>query len=150
MATRDDVAASSAPPGPAVRRLDCWAGLLDMLLDNPAVFMAGILLAMWLVLSRLSPYFFTLDNLFEITVQAAVIALIAVGQTFVILSAGIDLSVGAVLAASSVVAIARDGPGLRSDRRHRRRTAVRRGLRRRQRRSPSASSASRPSSRRWA
>jgi ribose transport system permease protein len=80
------------------------ARLLDMILDNPAVFMAGILLAMWLVLSRLSPYFFTLDNLLEITVQAAVIALLAVGQTFVILSAGIDLSVGAVLAASSVVA----------------------------------------------
>ena len=66
--------------------------------------MAGILLAMWLILSRLSPYFFTLDNLFEITIQAAVIALIAVGQTFVILSGGIDLSVGAVLAATSVVA----------------------------------------------
>jgi ribose transport system permease protein len=81
-----------------------WAGLLETILDNPAVFMAGILLAMWLVLSRLSPYFFTLDNLLEITVQAAVIALLAVGQTFVVLSAGIDLSVGAVLAASSVVA----------------------------------------------
>ena len=49
--------------------------------------MAGILLAMWPVLSRLSPYFFTVDNLLEITIQAAVIALIAVGQTFVILSA---------------------------------------------------------------
>jgi ribose transport system permease protein len=81
-----------------------WTGLLETILDNPAVFMAGILLTMWLVLSRLSPYFFTLDNLLEITVQAAVIALLAVGQTFVILSAGIDLSVGAVLAASSVAA----------------------------------------------
>ena len=109
------------------------AGLLDMLLDNPAVFMAGILLAMWLILSRLSPYFFTLDNLFEITIQAAVIALIAVGQTFVILSGGIDLSVGAVLAATERRRLDRDGPRLRSDRRHRRRTAVRRGVRRRQR-----------------
>jgi ribose transport system permease protein len=66
--------------------------------------MAGILLAMWLILWRLSSYFLTLDNLFEITIQAAVIALIAVGQTFVILSGGIDLSVGAVLAATTVLA----------------------------------------------
>jgi ribose transport system permease protein len=94
-----------APPAVADRaEARWWDGVLDLVLDNPAIFMAGILLAMWLVLSRLSPYFFTVDNLFEITVQAAVIALIAVGQTFVILSAGIDLSVGSVLAATTVVA----------------------------------------------
>jgi len=81
-----------------------WTRSLEAILDNPALFMAGILLAMWAILSRLSPFFFTLDNLFEITIQAAVIALIAVGQTFVILSGGIDLSVGAVLAATTVVA----------------------------------------------
>jgi ribose transport system permease protein len=82
--------------------------------NNPALFMSLILIAMWLVLSRLSPHFLTVDNLFEITIQAAVIALIAVGQTFVILSGGIDLSVGAVLAATTVVAsIAMDrGVGL--------------------------------------
>ncbi len=97
-------ATSEVTAGPAASERRRWGGLLETILDNPAVFMAGILLAMWLVLSRLSPYFFTLDNLLEITVQAAVIALLAVGQTFVILSAGIDLSVGAVLAASSVVA----------------------------------------------
>ena len=71
-------------------------------IDNPTVFTAGILLVMWLVLSQLSPFFFTVSNLFEITVQAAVIALIAVGQTFVILAKGIDLSVGAILAAAAV------------------------------------------------
>ena len=98
-ALHETLAAEDARPGHR-----WWARLLDTILDSPAVFMAGILLAMWLVLSRLSPYFFTLDNLLEITIQAAVIALLAVGQTFVILSAGIDLSVGAVLAASSVVA----------------------------------------------
>jgi ribose transport system permease protein len=103
VATRDST--PQAPPA-AVGRPDSrwWGRLFDLVLDNPAIFMAGILLAMWLILSRLSPYFFTVDNLFEITIQAAVIALIAVGQTFVILSAGIDLSVGAVLAATTVVA----------------------------------------------
>jgi ribose transport system permease protein len=81
-----------------------WARSLEMILDNPALFMAGILLMMWAILSRLSPFFLSVDNLFEITIQAAVIAMIAVGQTFVILSGGIDLSVGSVLSATTVVA----------------------------------------------
>jgi ribose transport system permease protein len=88
-----------------------WARLLDLVLDNPALFMAGILLAMWAILGRLSPFFFSIDNLFEITIQAAVIAIIAVGQTFVILSGGIDLSVGAVLAATTVIAALTMGAG---------------------------------------
>ena len=53
-----------------------------------------ILAIMWAVLAFLSPYFFTVHNLFEITLQMAVIAIIAAGETFVILSAGIDLSGG--------------------------------------------------------
>ncbi|MDD9993323.1 MAG: ABC transporter permease, partial [Rhodospirillales bacterium] len=87
------------PKSPAGRLLGAAERAI---IDNPTVFTAGILLLLWLILSQLSPYFFTVSNLFEITVQAAVIALIAVGQTFVILSKGIDLSVGAILAASAV------------------------------------------------
>lgn len=62
-----------------------------------------ILLLIWLVLSFLSPYFFTVHNLFEITLQAAVFAIIAAGETFVIFSGGIDLSVGSVFAFASIV-----------------------------------------------
>ena len=62
-----------------------------------------ILLLIWLVLSLLSPYFFTVNNLFEITLQSAVFAIIAAGETFVIFSGGIDLSVGSVFAFSSIV-----------------------------------------------
>ena len=103
MASRD-VAPRAAPTVGSARVVPIWTRVLEVVLDNPALFMAGILLAMWAVLSRLSPFFFSLDNLLEITIQAAVIAMIAVGQTFVILSGGIDLSVGAVLAATTVVA----------------------------------------------
>jgi ribose transport system permease protein len=99
-----DVAPRAAPTVGSARVVPIWTRVLEVVLDNPALFMAGILLAMWAVLSRLSPFFFSLDNLLEITIQAAVIAMIAVGQTFVILSGGIDLSVGAVLAATAVVA----------------------------------------------
>ena len=65
--------------------------------------MLVILVLMWVVLGLLSPYFFTVSNLFEITLQTAVIAIIGAGMTFVILSGGIDLSVGSVFACSAVI-----------------------------------------------
>jgi len=54
--------------------------------------------------SSLSPYFFTADNILNVTLQTSIIAIIAVGMTFVILTAGIDLSVGAMVAFSGVIA----------------------------------------------
>ncbi|MBO1518682.1 ribose ABC transporter permease [Oceanisphaera pacifica] len=56
------------------------------------------LLILIAVVSALNPYFFTLDNLLNILRQTSVNAIIAVGMTLVILTAGIDLSVGSVLA----------------------------------------------------
>ncbi|MDN3696299.1 ribose ABC transporter permease [Vibrio sp. 03-59-1] len=50
------------------------------------------------VVSFLNPNFFTLDNILNILRQTSVNAIIAVGMTLVILTAGIDLSVGSVLA----------------------------------------------------
>jgi len=73
------------------------------LFRHQAISMLFILIIMWGVLGILSPYFFTVDNLFEITLQTAVIAIIGAGMTFVILSGGIDLSVGSVFACSAVV-----------------------------------------------
>ncbi len=61
------------------------------------------LLGMALVLSLLSPHFLTLGNIFAIGVQMAVIAIMAIGQMMIIISAGIDLSVGSVLALSGVI-----------------------------------------------
>ena len=51
----------------------------------------------------LSPYFLTASNLMNVAQQSAIIAVISVGMTFVIITAGIDLSVGSVLAFSGVV-----------------------------------------------
>ncbi len=72
------------------------------LLNSQTLFMFLFLLSMWLVFSQLSPHFFTIHNFREITVQASVISMVAAGQTFVILSAGIDLGAGAIVALSSV------------------------------------------------
>lgn len=56
------------------------------------------------LLSLASPYFLTTGNLSNVLVQASVIALLAGGQTFVILTAGVDLAVGAVTALAGAVA----------------------------------------------
>jgi ribose transport system permease protein len=60
-----------------------------------------VLLSVFLTL--LSPVFLTFDNLFNVGTQIAVIAILALGQTFVIVSGGIDLSMGSVLALSGIV-----------------------------------------------
>jgi ribose transport system permease protein len=65
----------------------------------------GLLFALLLlsaVLSVISPQFLTVQNLLNLFLQATVIATIAVGMTLVILTAGIDLSVGSVLAFTAV------------------------------------------------
>ncbi|MCC4796608.1 ribose ABC transporter permease [Enterovibrio norvegicus] len=56
------------------------------------------LLFLIVVVSFLSPNFFTVDNILNILRQTSINAIIAVGMTLVILTAGIDLSVGSVLA----------------------------------------------------
>lgn len=51
----------------------------------------------------LSPYFFSTSNLVNILLQSSINAIIAVGMTFVIITAGIDLSVGSIMAFSAVI-----------------------------------------------
>ncbi|GKX57450.1 ribose ABC transporter permease [Leminorella grimontii] len=62
------------------------------------------LIVLIVVVSFLSPNFFTLNNMFNILQQTSVNAIIAVGMTLVILTSGIDLSVGSVLALTGAVA----------------------------------------------
>ena len=61
------------------------------------------LLALVVVLWILTPHFLTVSNLLNVAQQATIIAIIAVGMTFVIITGGIDLSVGSVLAFAGVV-----------------------------------------------
>jgi ribose transport system permease protein len=56
-----------------------------------------------LVGSALSPYFLTSRNLVAVLITASVVSVLAVGQFMVIVTGGIDLSVGSVAALSSVV-----------------------------------------------
>ncbi|KSU82019.1 ribose ABC transporter permease [Fictibacillus enclensis] len=66
---------------------------------GPLIGLAIILI----VLSILSPQFFTLANILNVLRQVSINALIAFGLTFVILTGGIDLSVGSMLALSGAI-----------------------------------------------
>jgi ribose transport system permease protein len=59
----------------------------------------GLIVVLWI----LTPHFLTVSNLLNVAQQATIIAIIAVGMTFVIITGGIDLSVGSVLAFAGVV-----------------------------------------------
>lgn len=63
-----------------------------------------ILLIMSLVASFLTDNFLSLGNFFNIVRQITVAGIVACGMTFVILTGGIDLSVGSILGFSGVVA----------------------------------------------
>jgi len=65
------------------------------------IYVALIVLGM--ILSVLTPDFFTIYNLMNIARQSAINSLIAVGMLLAILTGGIDLSVGSVLALSTVL-----------------------------------------------
>ncbi|HEX5974231.1 MAG TPA: ABC transporter permease, partial [Rubrobacteraceae bacterium] len=66
---------------------------------------AGALIVVFVFLSFASPVFLSADNLFNIGSQTAVVAVIAIGMTLVIITAGIDLSVGSVAALSGVLGV---------------------------------------------
>lgn len=57
-----------------------------------------------IIISLLSPRFLTKSNLFNVFRQTSINAIIAAGMTFVILTAGIDLSVGSILGFSGAIA----------------------------------------------
>src|SRR5208337_4160209 len=56
----------------------------------------ALLLVMWLALSVETRTFWTANNIANLLRQGAMIAILAIGETFVIITGGIDLSVGAV------------------------------------------------------
>jgi ribose transport system permease protein len=86
----------------ALGRRDGYRGLrlaLGVLRVGPLL----ILIVLSLVLSMLSPFFLTTRNLGNVMAATAAIAVLSLGQLLVILTRGIDLSVGSALALASVV-----------------------------------------------
>jgi ribose transport system permease protein len=63
----------------------------------------GALIILFIVFSLASPYFFTFSNVVGILIATAVNGLLALGVTFIIISGGIDLSIGTVMTLCSVM-----------------------------------------------
>ncbi len=97
MDTSRSTPAAATQPDPGASRVRVLLGYLDR---NKSL--VGLIILMAIV-SAFSPNFLTTDNLLNILRQTSVNAIIACGMTFVILTAGIDLSVGSVLALTGAV-----------------------------------------------
>jgi ribose/xylose/arabinose/galactoside ABC-type transport system permease subunit len=65
--------------------------------------MPVVIAVMAIVFGTLNPNFWSATNMANVSRQMSILALLALGQTFAILSGGIDLSVGSLLALVSVV-----------------------------------------------
>jgi ribose/xylose/arabinose/galactoside ABC-type transport system permease subunit len=65
--------------------------------------MPAVLIVLCVGFGSINPNFWSVTNLTNVSRQISILALISIGQTFAILSAGIDLSVGSLLAFVSVV-----------------------------------------------
>ncbi|MGH7123093.1 MAG: ABC transporter permease, partial [Stellaceae bacterium] len=65
--------------------------------------MLALLALLSLALSLISPYFFTLNNILNLMDQSVITGIVAIGQTFVILIGGIDLSVGSLSGATGII-----------------------------------------------
>lgn len=75
--------------------------IVQLLLEGRAFFALIVIIA---VFSFLSPYYLTLGNFLIMSSHVAIYGLLSIGMLLVILSGGIDLSVGSTLALSGVVA----------------------------------------------
>jgi inositol transport system permease protein len=73
------------------------------------IYIAFILLCS--VLAILSPYFFTVTNIINVLNQVSIIGILAIGSTVVLISGGLDLSPGAVVAVAGVMAAHFGHPG---------------------------------------
>jgi len=75
----------------------------NLLHRYPALSPGIVLIVAVIVFGVISPRFFFVNNLSLITQQVAVVGTLAIAQTLVILTAGIDLSVGAIMVLASMV-----------------------------------------------
>ncbi|MBV6760249.1 ABC transporter permease [Rhodococcus opacus] len=69
---------------------------------NREIILALVLVVLVVIMSSLSPLFLTASNLLDMSRYFAETGLIALGMTLIIITGGIDLSVGSILALSSV------------------------------------------------
>ncbi|MCS7222366.1 MAG: ABC transporter permease [Anaerolineae bacterium] len=78
-------------------------GLFSWILSAREIGLLGFLVVLIIAVSLRSPYFLTVENLRDILLDIAILSIVAIGQTMVIITRGIDLSVASNLALSGMV-----------------------------------------------
>ena len=99
----DTTAPASAAEQFALRRQSPIQRLQHVLHAHPSISPLLVLIVSFIIFTILNPRFAAPGTIGIILQQTAVIAALAIGQTLVILTAGIDLSVGAIAILSSLV-----------------------------------------------
>lgn len=79
------------------------AGILKGLFSRLEIRMLLLAILIAVFLSFASPYFLTRVNILNLLDQSVVVGIVAIGMTFVILTGGIDLSVGAVVGLTGII-----------------------------------------------
>src|SRR5580698_4395482 len=93
---------SATPTGPRVHRIALASARFVLLLLRARAIL--VLLLLLVLFSVLAPEFLTANNLSILAKHVAITALLAIGMTFVILTGGIDLSVGSIAGLGGMVA----------------------------------------------
>lgn len=89
--------ADSAAPASGTRRGRSESALRDVL------GLAAVYAVIFVALALLSPFFLSAENLVNLLMATAILAIVAVFTTMLMISGGLDLSVGAVVALTGVV-----------------------------------------------
>lgn len=76
--------------------------LVKTLRNYPVAWIIMVAALMATILSFASPYFMTVGNITNLMKQVSIVAILAAGQSIVIITGGIDLSMGSILALSAV------------------------------------------------
>jgi ribose transport system permease protein len=92
------IAQQAAPTGPVRTR---FMGRAVRMRETGLIL---VILLLFLVMSFASPYFLTWENMRAMTMAFAVEGIVVVGMTILLISGGIDLSVGSVVALAMVIA----------------------------------------------
>jgi ribose transport system permease protein len=77
-------------------------GLMMRLRSASLTWIILVAVVMAIAISFMSPYFLTFANMSNLMKQVSIVAILGAGQSIVIMSGGIDLSVGSILALSAV------------------------------------------------
>jgi len=95
----DEVATTTTMGGREGKVASLWSRIKRLFSFREAGILF-VLIALCVILSIVAPRFLTLRNVTNVVRQFSVIAIMSVGMTYVIITAGIDLSVGSIIALS--------------------------------------------------